>query len=205
MRVDQFKICGNYDFFDGIQTMVRHKRRGISLSKFGNGGTKSKEECMDWFLPDGEYVEKVEWSYGKAVVRYLNLMTNTGVSISRGHKRIHDSQASFHFDDKDPFIGFDGYQATNAVTREGKVVKEIMALAVIKNICSPERDTLKPVEPIQKTRIIEKIIQATTEDEEGRSVTIVASSIIILSIIICVICIIVAQKKRTRELEKLEG
>jgi len=36
-------------------------------------------------------------------------------------------------------------------------------------------------------------------------VTIVASSIIVLSIIICVICIIVAQKKRTRELEKMEG
>ena len=60
-------------------------------------------------MPDGEYIEKVEWSYGKAGVRYLNLVTNTGVSISRGHKRIHDSQAAYTFDDKDPFIGFDGY------------------------------------------------------------------------------------------------
>jgi len=81
-----------------------------------------------------------------------------------------------------------------------------MALAVIKNICAPERDAddVHPVGTVQNTKIIEKIIQATTQDEEGRSVTIVATSMIVLIIIICVICIIVAQKKRTRELEKIE-
>jgi len=89
--------------------MVKHKRMGISLAKFGNAGRKSKEDCQNWFLPDGEYIEKIELSYGKAGIRYLHLTTNTGVSISRGHKQIRDSQASFNFDDKNPFIGFDGY------------------------------------------------------------------------------------------------
>jgi hypothetical protein len=78
-----------------------------------------------------------------------------------------------------------------------------MALSVIKNICSPERDGLKSVEPIQKTRIVERIVQATTVDEEGRAVTIVATSMIVLILIICIICILVAQKKRNRELETL--
>lgn len=47
-------------------------------------------------------------------------------------------------------------------------------------------------------------MQHVAEDEEGRSVTIVASALIVLILIICVVCIVIAQKKRTRELFKLE-
>ena len=67
-----------------------------------------------------------------------------------------------------------------------------MALAVIKNICSPERDGLKPVEPVQNIITIEKIVETAIEDKEGRAVTIAASSIIVLVLIICVICLFVA-------------
>lgn len=112
-------------YFDGIQTILRHDRTGLSLEKFGNPGLRTREPCENWYIPPQEWVTKVEWTYGRGGVSSIMIKTNSGALLTAGKKRVKDSEVFYEFDDEKPFVGFMGYNDIKAVTKEGDEVIEI--------------------------------------------------------------------------------
>ena len=110
------RVCGTAISFEGIQLTLQDPTTGQQQVLNPVGRTTS---CEDTVISDGDWITSARISYSSFGINYLKLTTKNGKVLERGISSSSDATFSEEYTDKQPLVGFNGFESSTKLTALG--------------------------------------------------------------------------------------